>query len=291
MSKLTIVTTCTSRKTLVAPHDLLVRNLVRADTAQRVAEWRKRLNRNTNTVPLTRLYSGESWARSLMLVSVAAKRGYSVRLLVASAGLGLKDLSDEAPGYGATFSPGQLDFVQDPDVWWQALSPSAGDTIAHAASEGSVLIVLSAAYGLALAHDLRKIGEVGGDILLVGGRDEVSGIPRLKPNAALAAELGGPLGSLNQRTAAAWLERAEGRALADSTDLRRWLEWSSQIEGRPHVARAPMDDDQLRQFVSDLRHREPRISHTGALRLLRESGRACEQSRFRKIFKEVADRA
>jgi hypothetical protein len=41
-------------------------------------------------------------------------------------------------------------------------------------------------------------------------------------------------------------------------------------------------------FVKSALKASPRLTHTPALRMWRESGRACEQKRFRRLFQEVA---
>ncbi len=52
--------------------------------------------------------------------------------------------------------------------------------------------------------------------------------------------------------------------------------------------RRRLTDSEVRQFIRERRALEPRPKHTRLLTLLRESGYACEQSRFKALFLEEA---
>ena len=56
---------------------------------------------------------------------------------------------------------------------------------------------------------------------------------------------------------------------------------------RLRTQRAPVSDDELRRFVNAAITTREQISQTRLLRELRASGRACEQTRFRTVFREV----
>ena len=45
-------------------------------------------------------------------------------------------------------------------------------------------------------------------------------------------------------------------------------------------------DDEVREFIRKARTAEPRSTRTKILKQLRDSGQACEQARFRKLFLE-----
>ena len=48
--------------------------------------------------------------------------------------------------------------------------------------------------------------------------------------------------------------------------------------------RKRLADDEVRRFIRERHAAEPNAGHTRLLKLLRESGHACEQSRFRALF-------
>src|SRR5688572_13168561 len=98
--KLTIVVTCTDRKSLRAPDATRVRSLPDGlDLPQRHEIWRERLRLSGETRALTRLYAGEAWSRTPHLLAAARSAGFNPSLWVASAGLGLVPATCEAPAY------------------------------------------------------------------------------------------------------------------------------------------------------------------------------------------------
>jgi hypothetical protein len=54
--------------------------------------------------------------------------------------------------------------------------------------------------------------------------------------------------------------------------------------------RRRLTDEEVRLFIRERRTAEPSARHTRLLKLLRESGSACEQSRFRALFIEETRR-
>jgi hypothetical protein len=48
-----------------------------------------------------------------------------------------------------------------------------------------------------------------------------------------------------------------------------------------------MTDHDVRQFIVNALTREPKATRTSILQQLRQTGRACEQGRFAKLFDEV----
>ncbi len=54
--------------------------------------------------------------------------------------------------------------------------------------------------------------------------------------------------------------------------------------------RRRLTDEEFRLFIQERRMAEPDAKHTRLLKLLRESGCACEQSRFRALFLEETRR-
>ena len=63
MQNLTIVVTCTERKSLPVSADLQIRSLPDGSIPERYDTWRARLDRAVDRVPLDLLYAGEAWAQ------------------------------------------------------------------------------------------------------------------------------------------------------------------------------------------------------------------------------------
>ena len=58
----------------------------------------------------------------------------------------------------------------------------------------------------------------------------------------------------------------------------------------PRFERTPMTDDEVLQFIAR-ESRGERPSWSAALRRLRDSGHACEQQRFRRLFLQSRERS
>lgn len=288
MRKLTIVVTCTDRKSAQPTPDALARTLPIGSLSDRSDIWRTRLMAATERRPLDALYQGESWSQLGRLRTVARTAGFTPRLLVASAGLGLRDVTSSAPAYGATFTRQQPDSVAqtvaDSQRWWQdrvndpqALSPTRQ-------LRGQVLFILSASYASALDADLVTFAEQGGDCLLVGGAHNIAGIPRIASDKRLRGHFGGTTTALNIHTAIAWMERLDGINLHSQPMQDSWHSWASTVLRPERYDRKPMSDEQVLAFVDEARRKNAGISRTRALRVLRENNFACEQQRFARLF-------
>lgn len=288
--KLTIIVTCTAGKTSTPTPGLQARSLPAVSLPERADIWNTRLAEAVDKQPLETLYKGQQWTNSQQLARFARSRGLHVSMLVASAGLGLRSVTDQAPSYGATFARGDADSVAttsfDARQWWGRLDHGESVT-GTAASSGRALLVLSDIYADALHDDLVRLGRAGLDVLLVGGSRPVDGLERLAPRLDLRSELGGSATSLNTRMAMRWLELLEpGEPLASSRARRAFDDWASEAAVVERYDRAPMSDDEVRSEVRALLSGDPSISASRALRQLRDGGRACEQRRFHRLFEQ-----
>ncbi|MCP9274067.1 hypothetical protein [Mycolicibacterium arenosum] len=292
MQKLTIVVNCTDRKSVVPGSDLRVRSLPPGDADQRFGAWRSRVERATASVDLLDLYQGEAWLQAKGLAQDARSSGANVRMLVASAGLGLKDVAERAPSYAATFSSGHADSVSD-DVkrtseWWSRLSGMPNTTSLSQVGDGPILLVMSESYARAMDTDLVELSQRGGDYLLVGGWRSIEGLPRLRADRDLRHALGGTVSSLSLRMARKWMASRTGTALCSEQDERRWMRWARRVRRSEQYQRAPLTDDELIELIGGLLRDDPNLSATRALRMVRDRGMACEQKRFGGLFRGLA---
>lgn len=291
MNELSIVVTCTDRKTSSPAPGLRARELPATDIQQRAAEWARRL-RTTPEQPtaLHLLYQGDQWRRATALTKAASQAGFTPDLYVASAGLGLRSVLSLAPSYAATFMPRHADSVAPSSTqaaqWWDQLQHM--DASRHlpqvAAAAKQTLVVLSETYARAMHHDLAALAASGTDVVLIGGASDLEGIERVPANAALRQALGGTLTSLNVRMAASWLEQCAPGHLITPAAKARWKAWASQVERPEHYARRPMPDQTVIDFINEMKGRHPDYSRTRLLRLLRDKGMACEQKRFAELY-------
>lgn len=301
-----IVVTCTNRKT-VAPADALkVRSLDRDHPEQRASEWIQRLKRAEGSLVAARdLYCGEHWTVVRSLESDNEDAGRTVQLWVASAGYGLVPIDAEMHPYAATFCRGHADtvaFGASRSDWWQALTMWAGPlangprSLAELITTGRgdpILIALSPPYLDACVRDLEsglshaRPGQVS--IVSAGKHGGPLGAFLLPCDARLQAALGGSLQALNIRIVSHLLKTHRGpmerKRLADSLQ-----ELLVRLPPIVRYNRARTDDDAVARFIKEQLDELGSVSHSRLLRLFRQSGRACEQDRFRSVYESVISR-
>lgn len=296
MRKLTIVVTCTDRKTTPPDRPLMIRSLRGRSLPTRTHEWAARMAAPGRRYPLHSLYQGAAWTETTRLVESGRRSGYSVRLLVASAGLGLRFAESEAPSYSATFSPGHEDSVASETFttgdWWRAVRQLDHALDPKAELRGRVLLVLSSPYARAMSADLEALGQRGDDVLLFGGAATVAGIARIPSDLALRTAVGGSAISLNLRMAQTWLQRfGESPDLYTDKHKAVWERWAQRVREVQVHRRTQITDAEVRAFVLEQLTLNTHVSATAALRQLRTAGLACEQKRFGNLFRQVATSA
>jgi hypothetical protein len=104
----------------------------------------------------------------------------------------------------------------------------------------------------------------------------------LPTDARLQHVLGGTRATVNVRTA----EYLLAAGLADHAAMRDHL--TRLLAAQPPLTRydrQPMTDTEVREFIREHLRVDPAAGHTRLLRVLRGSGRACEQGRFAGLFR------
>lgn len=280
---------------------------------ERAARWWQRLmNDRKETLPAIDLYAGGHWSVIRRLPDLARSRGLRPALWVISAGYGLVPASASLHAYSATFAPGHQDSVSgdgsaagDRQAWWSELANLKGPdrkaprSIAALVGQDpscSVLVIASGHYVDAAEKDLAKAADrlVERERLIIVTTPGRMARGPLGPNVIAAPAqwqpiLGGARTSLHARLAAKILDEAAHGLSAETVRAR--LE--RVLERSPAVAqdrRQKMTDDDVRAFIRQGVARDPRAGHSKLLRALRDIGRACEQSRFRRLFFEVTER-
>ncbi|MEZ4298997.1 MAG: hypothetical protein R3B70_28875 [Polyangiaceae bacterium] len=150
----------------------------------------------------------------------------------------------------------------------------------------------SPAYLEALERDLVDVVSLGHDhtrlVLLTSapGPADKSLHPHWVPTAAaLRMMLGGALTSLHVRVARRLIQKispTDFDANHARAHIERLLARSPDV---PILRRDRGDDQDVRTYIRAALQANRAASHTGLLREYRASGRACEQSRFRELFK------
>jgi hypothetical protein len=286
--KLTIIVTCTERKSATPQPQLMARNLPGGGVANRARTWVQRLADSEGAeAPLADLYRGETWSQAKRLIATTSQIGFTPEVLVASAGLGLRGVDDRAPAYAATFNSGHADSVvtssDDAPAWWRALP----HTRMHVGRRA--IWVLSESYSRAIAADLFE-RTTPDQLLVFGGSKEIPDDVRIRSDRGLRHALGGTTTSLNLRTAIRWLTLSPGGDPFCGEAGDRWRAWSEREQRPDRYDRSPVTDETVRNFARTLVAQNPGVSKTRALKLLREAGLACEQKRFSNLFQQAVPR-
>jgi hypothetical protein len=308
-----IIVTCTSRKTQDPARGYRLRDLRERAISTRAGTWIEKLRaRGESETKASELYCGEYWSVVRSLPMTARKSRVVVRSWICSAGYGLISPESRIHPYSATFSPYEPDcatrgFVGDArrdaaQQWWQEIAQWRGPrgnelrsvrSIARRYPRTPLLVVASPDYLSALEKDLSNALDTlsDPDLLLIvsaGTRSLGKLTDHLLPcNARLQPVLGGTRGSLNIRIARLLLERV-GNTLLNVE--RASVELGKLLRKQPPIVRyhrQAVTDQQVRTFIRLQLNRNGVISRSVLLRRFRDSGKACEQSRFANLYRQM----
>jgi hypothetical protein len=211
--------------------------------------------------------------------------------------------------YAATFSSGEPDSVGESRVelrdWWRRLTawhgpdrlqPRSFTDLVRQNPTTPVVAVLSAAYIRACLDDLRAADDVpGGDrdrVTVIGPASCQADVDELlvPVTARLRSIVGGSLQALHARVAAHLLTAATAQSGTISRARLREAALEAAAAAPPDPSRRTpgtrMTDDEVRDLVRQELATGP-ASATTLLRLMRQSGRSCEQSRFKRLYADA----
>jgi hypothetical protein len=297
-----LVVSCTKRKRKSAL--VRLRDIPTVPVEERAALWLKRLRKTKGAnVPARHLYAGDHWS---VVCDVAPRP--NVRVWVCSAGYGLVGVDDLLLPYSATFAVGDADSVaagpRDPaesqTLWWEALTswegPAPGQPrslaeLARAFPSHGILVALPATYLSAVAEDLRAATTVADPercAVLSAGAGVMPGVEawQVPADARLQQRAGGSRAALNARLARLALS-AVGEQFSGSR--LRWYFDGLMAAPRPSTCsgRKRATDDEVSSFIRSALASSPDTRATPLLNRYRNCGRACEQSRFLSLFRQV----
>jgi len=311
--RLYIVVPCANRKRLPVPLELRLRGTRERDLTTRVRDWCDRLEHYSgDKSTAVELYGGDHWTVARALPAMAGAVGLEAELWVISAGYGLVSDTALLHAYSATFARGHRDSVADigasgqadahNTAWWASLAEWSGpepgrprtlEALAKRDPQAGFLTLGSPNYIRAVEKDLLAASERLDDparLVVVSSRGSAGGrLDRhlVTSDARIQQKLGGARVSLHARVARHLLEQTP--TCGWNVDrLRSTHQRILAAVAEVHVnQRQRMTDDELRQFIAAELMKDPKGKSTGLLRRLRESGRACEQDRFKTLFTEA----
>lgn len=267
------------------------------------AIWRDRVQSQADRTPAGEMYAGRSFREA---ESAAAQTGSELRII--SAGLGLVSASDAIPAYSLTLVPGLPDTISaratgwfDAPTWWRLIQRRVVNPLA-ALTRGNqrvtLVIGLTRTYAGLVAADLMRLSFVERRRVRIIGLSIAEALPQSLWDCVLPYDdrLDGPQSSfrgtrgdfssraLRHFATVVW-PTTPGADLeihkdAVATSLKGW--------GRaPRFSRQLKSDREIIDvIVASLAKTGGRVGHS--LRHLRDvEGIACEQGRFKDLFKQA----
>lgn len=298
-----VVVTCSNRKSRPIPAPLQLGQVSGRSAAQRASKWIARLTESTRWPRLAALdmYAGEHWSVARQFPALH-RPGEEIRLWACSAGDGLIPAEALIMPYHATLTPGQADSVPGGVAsWWSMLTewqgpaphqPRSIEGLVAADPDALFMFVLSKAYLRACENDIAAACAhiKNADRLLIisaGARQQGELAAFMVPaDARLQAHLGGTRRALNARIAAHMLATAI-RGREETTEyLARLLASQPPM---PRYDRTRQSDSEILEIISERLTQAPATSANRLLRDFRDAGLACEQHRFTRLFRSLAE--
>ena len=267
--------------------------------------WRGRVASARSVKPASEIYSGRSFQEALAAAAIA---GTDLRII--SAGMGLIKASRLIPSYGLTVTQGAKDDVGrrtigtfDPAQWWQLIQDGDGSPLAgliRSNPSGLTVLGLSRAYAPLVTADLLALKRQERQRLRIFGLSIATALPSdLQPYVMPYDDrLDGPDSSvrgtrgdfasraLRHFVDHVWRASPKGSLASHNEAVTRLLVgWRPA----PKFSRQALPDDEIivaiQKSLNKTKHRS-----SYALRHLRDvDGIACEQRRFKELFKRAIE--
>ena len=286
-----------------------MRNVTKCSLDARLKQWIHCLSRDSSkAIPALDLYCGDSWANILKGIE-SPRLKVCCNLWIASAGYGLVSSSDNLVCYSATFTSGSEDSVLAGDCpkfnsldWWTAICKCdrpgvkarlSIEALARQHPSAPMIVALSSDYLKAVQEDLAcaldSLNSPDQLLIISAGAQKNNALAAtmLPCDARLEHMLGGSRSSLNARALRHILKTLDATKFS-STRIQK--KFGSLLEKQPPARtfnRKKLTDREIRACIKKLVHSDATITHSAALRSLRDQGMACEQKRFRTIFKSI----
>lgn len=299
-----VVTNCTNRKRSSCAPITAPKVPKRAPLPVLLDAWLQKLNASRHRIEARRLYLGRSFSDA-----VAVSDRLNAQLLVVSAGLGLISGHEEIPHYNLTVSPGKGSLLPvlnaanaTPADWWQALNKKQGKPLplSKLLAENPKAVAL-------VALPSNYIGMLAGDFAAL----TPSALARLRiftsePGRAALPEhirlvampyddrlegssYAGTRTDFPQRSLRHFVEVLKAQGLPANPAARRVSEAIADMRKPELPPRARKSDEEIRILIKD-NWATYDGSSSRLLRYLRDDVLvACEQSRFRDLWRDVRD--
>ena len=306
MKKPLILIPCSDRKLQTPNTNCLARNQTSGNISDVAENWVKNLRSSQNTFTQTQIYCGRS-----ILEARKAAASFDANLLVISAGLGLVDNHARIPSYGLTVSEGHEDSISKvitqgpftPNAWWESLKQTDYGLLDFSnyfdkEDPPLILLHLTKHYARMVQSELKILSEDVVSKIRIFGIGLESYIPKNLQNCIMPYDhrmngpdspLKGAMTDFGSRSIRHFIELIlDSKMSGEPLDIHKKLvvETLSQWRVHPKPNRQKLTDEEVIRFINSNWDAVSGISNK-MLKLLRTSGNACEQTRFKKLFIEA----
>lgn len=304
-----IITTCTGRKRIVPKNYLCARNLSSSSAKSLARNWLARIANAQPSGRASELYCGRNFTEARNSAS-----HLSGELVFLSAGLGLVASTEKIPAYSLTLSRGSADYVGAkvndaswrPSDWWSQISaghygPRSIGEIADQDPNAIILVTLSQSYAELMADELKNLSTGQLAQFRLFGASLLKTLPeRIAANVMpFDARLDGPescrLGTMSDfavRALSVFADLIEKGQVtlqscaADAAAVEKHIsEWTFPLR----IVRERQSDEEILCLINKHWDQVGGRSTKMLPFLRRQLGVACEQSRFAKLFRNVAE--
>jgi hypothetical protein len=246
---------------------------------------------------------GNHWQIVRSAISTARQRNIELSAWVLSAGYGLIPIDAALHSYAASFSagPDKVTELNDAPAWWTELAewqgpaptkPRTLTALVERTKEGQTLIAASAPYVRAIRSDLVDGIEHSSPknvaVISAGFKgDEALNSILLDCDDRFLDKTNGQGGTAHTLNAklAAWALDSYTDWEHDFAVLHRiFRDRRSQLTARGRPQRRQCTDKEILSFIEKSVATSPVKARSILLHELRDSGSACEQSRFKKLY-------
>ena len=279
--------------------------------AERFRAWAGAIKSQPRLIEARNLYIGPYWATIRDVEQEATKVGFeSVHLWVLSAGYGLIEANRALAGYSSTFSSGLPDSVARPRdgdrslalaEWWRLLStvrrrddsPRTIAALAQNNPNASFVLIASPPYVAAISDDVRRAIAAVDDpdrfvvITSVVPEDESIRANFVRSSEMLLERVGGARTTLHARVALDLITSTRNAVLSATSARARFERYCRLATPPLRPKRRECSDSEVVDFIAREVRENKAATHTQLLREFRGRGMACEQGRFRKLFKQT----
>ena len=303
-----ILIPCTHRKRIRPPAELLARNLCKGTATEVANLWTDRVTHAAESYGFSEIYCGRAFREAAQAVKLL-----SAEFAVISAGLGLVRYDSLIPSYSLTVAPGNQDSItkkvscgrSNPAAWWEVLKASSKqiiglDELVRETKPSLVLLSLSANYAKLVFNDLEKLSDDEAKGFRIFGLGITEHLPSNLAGSVMPydARLNGPdspskgtmsdFGSRALHQFTKCLDQGSVQARNVDEDRAALLNMMHQWRSPETPKREPMRDDDVVRFILD--NWDTTGGRSGvSLRLLRDNGYACDQGRFRDLFRSARE--